>query len=66
MNSEIKRILLMEDSDIFADMLLEFLTSAGYAVERAINGFEGSKKSTAFYRILLSAMLRCRFLRAIR
>ena len=38
----------MEDSDIFADMLLEFLTSLGYAVERAVNGFEGIKQVFSF------------------
>jgi len=43
-----KRILIMEDSDIFADMLLEHLTSSGYIVERAVNGFEGVKKVFSF------------------
>ncbi|MDR3145071.1 MAG: response regulator [Treponema sp.] len=47
MNSEntgaVKRILLLEDSDIFADMVLEFLTGEGYEVQRAENGFEGLK-----------------------
>ncbi|MDR2499839.1 MAG: response regulator [Treponema sp.] len=45
---EQKRILLLEDSDIFADMLLEFLTGLGYAVERAANGFEGLKAVYTF------------------
>jgi class 3 adenylate cyclase/DNA-binding response OmpR family regulator len=44
MSGEEKRILVLEDSDIFADMLMEFLASSGYAVERAINGFEGIKR----------------------
>jgi class 3 adenylate cyclase/CheY-like chemotaxis protein len=44
MNSEALRILLLEDSDIFADMVMELLSSKGYAVERAVNGFEGIKK----------------------
>jgi class 3 adenylate cyclase/CheY-like chemotaxis protein len=44
MDSDGKRILLLEDSDIFADMVMEFLSSKGYTVERAANGFEGIKK----------------------
>ncbi|MCL1815100.1 MAG: response regulator [Treponema sp.] len=39
-----KRILIFEDSDIFADMLLEFLNGEGYETERAENGLEGIKK----------------------
>jgi class 3 adenylate cyclase/CheY-like chemotaxis protein len=38
-----KRILLLEDSDIFAEMTAEFLAGEGYEVERAENGFEGLK-----------------------
>jgi class 3 adenylate cyclase/CheY-like chemotaxis protein len=38
----------MEDSDIFADMLEEFLVLLGYTVERAVNGFEGIKKVFSF------------------
>jgi adenylate cyclase len=38
-----KRILLLEDSDIFADMAVEFLAGEGYDVQRAENGFEGLK-----------------------
>ena len=38
------RILLFEDSDIFADMVLEFLNAEGYETERAENGLEGIKK----------------------
>ena len=48
MSTEKKRILIMEDSDIFADMLQEFLVSAGYTAERAVNGFEGIKKVFSF------------------
>nr|AGS52934.1 adenylate cyclase [uncultured bacterium contig00019] len=48
MNGEKKRILIMEDSDIFADMLLNFLNSCDYVLERAANGFEGIKKVYAF------------------
>jgi class 3 adenylate cyclase/DNA-binding response OmpR family regulator len=48
MDSDSKRILVMEDSDMFADMLLEFLTSSGYTVERAINGFDGIKQVYRF------------------
>jgi len=43
-----KRILLFEDSDIFADMVLEFLNGEGYETERAENGLEGIKKVYTF------------------
>jgi class 3 adenylate cyclase/DNA-binding response OmpR family regulator len=43
-----KRILILEDSDIFADMLSSFLTSQNYEVQRAVNGFEGIKKTYSF------------------
>jgi class 3 adenylate cyclase/CheY-like chemotaxis protein len=43
-----KRILLLEDSDIFADMALEFLADSGYEIKRAVNGFEGIKQVYAF------------------
>ncbi|MDR3160915.1 MAG: response regulator [Spirochaetaceae bacterium] len=43
-----KRILLFEDSDIFADMVLEFLEHAGYHTGRAVNGFEGIKQVYRF------------------
>jgi len=43
-----RRILIMEDTDIFADMLMEFLSSKGYTLERAINGFEGIKQVYSF------------------
>jgi class 3 adenylate cyclase/CheY-like chemotaxis protein len=45
---EEKRILLFEDSDIFADMVLEFLTALGYTTARAVNGFEGIKAVFSF------------------
>jgi DNA-binding response OmpR family regulator len=48
MNNEKKRILIMEDSDIFADMLLEVLNSEDYILERAVNGLEGIKKVYSF------------------
>ena len=48
MNGEKKRILIMEDSDIFADMLTSFLDSPEYTLERAVNGFEGIKKVYSF------------------
>jgi class 3 adenylate cyclase/DNA-binding response OmpR family regulator len=38
----------MEDSDIFADMLIGFLSSSEYSIERAVNGFEGIKKVYSF------------------
>ena len=43
-----RRILIFEDSDIFADMLLEFLNEEGYETERAENGLEGIKKVYTF------------------
>jgi class 3 adenylate cyclase/CheY-like chemotaxis protein len=42
-NSGKKRILLLEDSDIFAEMAVEFLSGEGYELSRAENGFEGLK-----------------------
>ncbi|GHV68049.1 hypothetical protein AGMMS49928_06540 [Spirochaetia bacterium] len=48
MSNDTTRILVLEDSDIFADMLLEFLSSSGYMAERAVNGFEGIKKVFTF------------------
>ncbi|MDR1838652.1 MAG: response regulator [Treponema sp.] len=48
MNNEVKRILIMEDSDIFADMLLGLFDSSHYVIERAVNGFEGIKKVYSF------------------
>jgi class 3 adenylate cyclase/CheY-like chemotaxis protein len=47
-NAEQKRILVFEDSDIFADILLEVLHEAGYSTRRAINGFEGIKQVYQF------------------
>jgi class 3 adenylate cyclase/CheY-like chemotaxis protein len=46
--SSMKRVLLLEDSDIFADMAVEFLTDSGYEVKRAVNGFEGIKQVYTF------------------
>jgi class 3 adenylate cyclase/DNA-binding response OmpR family regulator len=43
-----KRVLLLEDSDIFADMAVEFLSESGFEVKRAVNGFEGIKQVYAF------------------
>ncbi|MCL2265136.1 MAG: response regulator [Treponema sp.] len=48
MGSEQKRILIMEDSDIFADMLMCSFDSSKYILERAVNGFEGIKKTYSF------------------
>jgi class 3 adenylate cyclase/DNA-binding response OmpR family regulator len=47
-DSSTKRVLLFEDSDIFADMVLEYLNGLGYITERAVNGFEGIKKVYTF------------------
>jgi class 3 adenylate cyclase/DNA-binding response OmpR family regulator len=44
-----KRVLIFEDSDTYAAMLLEFLGGAGYETERAKNGLEGIK---SVYRFL--------------
>jgi adenylate cyclase len=46
--NEAKRILIFEDSDIFADMVVEFLHNAGYVTSRAVNGFEGIKQVYTF------------------
>ena len=48
MSDEKKRILVMEDSDIFAEMLLEFLSSSDFVLDRAVNGFEGIKQVYSF------------------
>ena len=45
---ESKRILIMEDSDIFADMLAGLFDSSQYTLQRAANGFEGVKKVYSF------------------
>ncbi|MCL2193435.1 MAG: response regulator, partial [Treponema sp.] len=47
-NRDTRRILILEDSDIFADMLMEFLAPEPYKLERAINGFEGIKQVYGF------------------
>ncbi|MDR1306100.1 MAG: response regulator, partial [Treponema sp.] len=46
--NDMKRILLLEDSGIFAEMTAEFLTGEGYEVKRAENGFEGLKMVYSF------------------
>jgi class 3 adenylate cyclase/DNA-binding response OmpR family regulator len=43
-----KRVLVFEDSDIFADMLSEFLDGEGYETGRAVNGLEGIKMVYTF------------------
>jgi class 3 adenylate cyclase/DNA-binding response OmpR family regulator len=48
MNNEKKRILIIEDSEIFADMLMEVLSFSDYILEHAINGLEGIKKTYSF------------------
>jgi class 3 adenylate cyclase/CheY-like chemotaxis protein len=48
MNDELKRILLMEDSDIFAEMLISSFDQSKYNIQRAVNGFEGIKKVYGF------------------
>ena len=48
MSDEQKRLLIMEDSDIFADILIGAFDSSKYKIERAVNGFEGIKKTYSF------------------
>jgi len=48
MDEDKKRILILEDSDIFADMVLSAFSEKPYEVERAVNGFEGIKKVYSF------------------
>jgi len=43
-----KRVLILEDSDIFADMLLGVFDSSKYTLLRAVNGFDGIKKVYSF------------------
>ena len=43
-----RRVLIFEDSDIFADILLEFLNGEGYETARAENGLEGIKQVYGF------------------
>ena len=46
--SESKRILIMEDSDIFADILSGLFDFSQYTLQRAVNGLEGIKKVYSF------------------
>ena len=55
MADEKKRVLIMEDSDIFADMLMESLSSDEYTLERSINGFEGIKRVYTYLPHLIIA-----------
>jgi class 3 adenylate cyclase/DNA-binding response OmpR family regulator len=48
MSVELKRILLMEDSDILAEMLISAFDNSKYLIQRASNGFEGIKKVYEF------------------
>jgi len=48
MSEEKKRVLIMEDSDIFAEMLMDFLSFQDYVLERSVNGFEGIKRVYSF------------------
>jgi CheY-like chemotaxis protein len=43
-----KRILIFEDSDVFAGLLTDFLTEQGYETARAKNGLEGVKQVYEF------------------
>ena len=51
--AEKKRVLIFEDSNIFADMLLEFLAGEGYETARAENGLEGIKMVYSFFPELI-------------
>ena len=42
------RVLIFEDSEIFANMLLEFLNAEGYETQRAKNGLDGIKLVYSF------------------
>jgi class 3 adenylate cyclase/DNA-binding response OmpR family regulator len=48
MSAENKRILLIEDSDILAEMLISAFDNSKYTIQRASNGFEGIKKVYEF------------------
>jgi class 3 adenylate cyclase/CheY-like chemotaxis protein len=48
MSNELKRILLMEDSDIFAEMTIGAIDQSKYIIQRAVNGLEGIKKVYGF------------------
>jgi len=48
MSDDKKRILILEDSDIFAEMLLGTFDSSNFILERAVNGFDGIKKVYSF------------------
>jgi len=48
MNDDKKRILIMEDSDIFADILIGQFDTEKYITQRAANGFEGIKLVYSF------------------
>jgi len=43
-----KRVLIFEDSEMFANVLLEFLNAEGYETQRAKNGMEGIKLVYSF------------------
>ncbi|MCL2834699.1 MAG: response regulator [Treponema sp.] len=47
-NNNKKRVLIFEDSNIFADMLIEFLINENYETARAENGLEGIKMVYSF------------------
>ncbi|MCL2185880.1 MAG: adenylate/guanylate cyclase domain-containing response regulator [Treponema sp.] len=48
MSDDKKRILVIEDSDIFADILISQFDSEKYITQRAVNGFEGIKLVYSF------------------
>jgi adenylate cyclase len=43
-----RRVLIFEESDVFADLLIEFLNAEGYETQRAKNGLEGIKLVYSF------------------
>lgn len=47
------KILLFEDSAIFADIVLEFLNDEGYETDHAENGIEGIRKLYTFFPDLI-------------
>ena len=59
MNSETKKILLVEDEDFIRDLYVRQLTKEGFVVKSAIDGQSGldSLKSEQFDLLLLDIML---------
>jgi len=48
MGNDKRRVLILEESEVFANLLLEFLNTEGYETARAKNGLEGIKLVYSF------------------